>query len=821
MKTIEEQIGELIENVGKEHSVLRYVYNNGSKFVPGVSPVYYSGPYFQNDNEEIIQGIKTLLTGAWIASGEEVRKFEIEFARKINMKHALMLNSGSSANLVMIAATKKHLSWNDGDEIITSVVGFPTTVAPIAQNNLVPVFIDIEMDSLNFNLDLIEEKITEKTKAIFLSPVLGNPPNMERIVDICSRHNLILLLDDCDSLGSKWNGMYLNEYAYASSNSFFVSHHLTSLEGGMVVSNDKELIRIARSFAWWGRSCLENNAPIFTKNGVVEIKDVSVGDEVLTHTGQYKKVTELIRNRYVGKMVNIKTNETFRLKSTANHPFLVLRDGNEQWISADQIMLTDKLLRPIIKENTHNSNFKLEYDTFAGQHRSEEYIFDEDLMRLLGYYAAEGSLVSSWTSKGKFKKGYRYPRMRVDFAFNKNEIEYIKDVEYLMKKYFNVSMQSRILKNQNGISLSFNTLRGYEFFKQIIPGKSYEKKLPGYFLEMDKKLLIEFVKGFWRGDGSDNGCNYSISTTSPSLYEQIVLILNKNNINTSVIVRTPEQHTQAIVNGRIIISRRNTYTITINKFNSVIFENLTGEQNLTNHKTIHVHKVNKISKFTNNHAWIDISDITYEEVDDIDVYNFEVEDDHSYVAFGVAVHNCHCVGAANLLPNGACGNRFDKHLENYDGIIDHKYVFETMGYNLKPLDFQGSIGLVQLKKFDEIHEKRISNKERIEKCILENLDVHVPTNLPEAETSWFGVPFVCKSREQKESLVAYFEEKKIQTRHYFAGNLLLHPGYKHLGNWQDYPEANKVLSHVFFIGCTPQYTEEILQYIEKVIREYK
>lgn len=576
LKTIEEQIGELIENVGKEHSVLRYVYNNGSKFVPGVSPVYYSGPYFQEDNEEIIQGIKTLLTGSWIASGEEVRKFEIAFARKINMKHALMLNSGSSANLIMIAATKKHLGWNDGDEIITSVVGFPTTVAPIVQNNLVPVFIDIEMDSLNFNLDLIEDKITDKTKAIFLSPVLGNPPNMERLVEICSKHNVILLLDDCDSLGSKWNGIYLNEYAFASSNSFFVSHHTTTMEGGMIVSNDKELIRLARSFAWWGRSCFEKNAPIFTKDGVKEIKDIIVGDEVLTHEGRYRKVTELIRNRYVGKMVDVVAGNLSKITSTENHPFWVWRNSEYIWVEAKDLVVGDYLIRP--------------------------------------------------------RDGYVY---------------------------------------------------------------GYEKEL----------------------------------------YR--------------------------------------------------------------------------------------IHDLHSYDVDDIDVYNFEVEEDHSYVAFGVAVHNCHCVGAGNLLPNGACGNRFDKHLENYDGIIDHKYVFETMGYNLKPLDFQGSIGLVQLKKFDEIHEKRISNKERIEKCILENLDVHVPTNLPEAETSWFGVPFVCKSREQKETLVAYFEEKKIQTRHYFAGNLLLHPGYKHLGNWQEYPEANKVLSHVFFIGCTPQYTEEILQYIEKVIREFK
>lgn len=435
MKTIEQKLQEMIDDIGQDNTVLKYVYNNSKKFVPGVSPVYYSGPYF-TDHEEVIAGIKTLLTGSWIASGEEVRKFEIEFARKLNQKYALMVNSGSSANLVMLAATKKHLNWKDGDEIITSVVGFPTTVAPIVQNNLSPVFIDIEMDSLNFNLSLIEEKITTKTKAIFLSPVLGNPPDIDKLVDICTRYNIKLLLDDCDSLGSKWNGVYLNEYAYCSSNSFFVSHHLTSFEGGMIISNDKELIRIARSFAWWGREC-------------------------------------------------------------------------------------------------------------------------------------------------------------------------------------------------------------------------------------------------------------------------------------------------------------------------------------------------------------------------------------------------DCVGAANLLPNGACGNRFDKHLDGYDGIIDHKYVFGTMGYNLKPLDFQGSIGLVQLKKFDDIHEKRRYNKDRISKCLLENLDVHVPIELQFAETSWFGVPIVCKSQNQKEKLVKYLEDCKIQTRHYFAGNLLLHPGYKHLGDYKQYPEANKVLSLVFFIGCTPQYSEEILQYIEKVIKEYK
>lgn len=255
MKTIEQQLEEVIENIGQEHSVLRYVYNNGKNFVPGVSPVYYSGPYW--DNEEIIQATKTLLTGSWIAAGDEVRKFEIEFSRKFGMKNSLMVNSGSSANLVMVAATKKHLHWNDGDEVIVSVVGFPTTIAPLVQNNLVPVFVDIEMDSLNFDLNLIEDKITDKTKAIFLSPVLGNPPDMDRLVEICTRRILVLLLDDCDSLGSKWNGIDICQYSYCSTTSFYSSHILATGHGGMIFSKDSDLIDLCRSFSTWGRSCVK------------------------------------------------------------------------------------------------------------------------------------------------------------------------------------------------------------------------------------------------------------------------------------------------------------------------------------------------------------------------------------------------------------------------------------------------------------------------------------------------------------------------------------------------------------------------------------
>jgi len=384
--------------------------------------------------EEVQAAVGALLYGQWLSAGEAVRKFEIEFARKLGQKLALMINSGSSANLVLLAAAKQRFKWADGDEVIASVVGFPTTTAPVVQAGLKCVFADIEMTTLNFDLDLVEKAITPRTKAILVSPVLGNPPDIDRIAEICRKNDLVFLLDDCDSLGSKWNGKLLNQYAFASSNSFYSSHHLCTGEGGMVVSDDADFMKIARSIAWWGRDCT-------------------------------------------------------------------------------------------------------------------------------------------------------------------------------------------------------------------------------------------------------------------------------------------------------------------------------------------------------------------------------------------------CVGKANLLPCGSCGNRFDKWLPDHDEVIDHRYIFTQVGYNLKPLDLQGAIGSVQLTRFDEIHERRKNSYARISE-ILKRLDVGVPGASEQAETSWFGVPLVCRDKAQKQALVKHFEDAKIQTRNYFAGNLLLQPGYRHLGDYKAYPNANKVLDQVFFIGAAPHYTEAVFSYIEEVVSRF-
>lgn len=396
--------------------------------------VLYSGPFFNGD--EIKAATDCLEAGGWLPSGPNVARFEREFSRKFGFEESLMVNSGSSANLIMLAALKQYFGWEDGSEIIVSVVGFPTTIAPIIQNNMVPRFVDIEWASLNWSLEQIQEVINEKTVAIFSSPVLGNPCDIDQLKAICDNAEIKMIADGCDSLGTKWKGQWLSDYFISSSCSFYPAHHITTMEGGMVSSSLPGFNKLARSFAWWGR-------------------------------------------------------------------------------------------------------------------------------------------------------------------------------------------------------------------------------------------------------------------------------------------------------------------------------------------------------------------------------------------------DCYCVGECNLLTNGTCGNRFDKWLDGYDVAVDHKYVFSTIGYNLKPLDLQGAVGLVQLAKFDEVHEKRRKNYARIRELFsLMPSSIRVIDECKDAETSWFGVPIACDQSSVKHALQQHFEQNGVQTRNYFAGNLLLHPGYKHLGRAKDFPNAYEVLDKVFFLGCHPGMTEEDFQWVEEVLKSF-
>ena len=431
---IPDKIQEFLQNLSNEGvELFPYLANMGKDFDPSTDTVFYSGPFW--DFEEIKAAMESLLVGKWLSSGEKVHQFERAFSKKFSSGTSVMVNSGSSANLVMLAALKDHFSWKDGDEIILSVVGFPTTANSVIQNGLTPVFVDIEWSDLNWDVRSIENQIGSKTRALFCSPVLGNPGDFGLIVELCQRYGLELILDNCDSLGTKWKGKFLNEYSIASSCSFYPAHHITTMEGGMISSYNEEIIKLARSYSWWGRGC-------------------------------------------------------------------------------------------------------------------------------------------------------------------------------------------------------------------------------------------------------------------------------------------------------------------------------------------------------------------------------------------------YCVGRQNLLPEGTCKKRFDTWLPDCSTIVDHKYVFDKIGYNLKPLDLQGAVGLAQLKKFDEIHKLRTENKKVVDQIFSSIPGVKAIDANEYSEVSWFGAPYVCQDASLKRDLVNHLEKNRIQTRNYFAGNLLMQPGYKHLGNWADFPNAAGVLENVFFVGVSPTINKYMLEYLSEVVSNF-
>lgn len=195
----------------------------------------------------------------WLTAGRFNDEFEKKFARYLGVKYALSTNSGSSANLLALSALTSHKlgekQLKTGDEVITVAAGFPTTINPIIQQGLVPVFVDCEIGSYNIDADKIEEAITKKTKAIFLAHTLGNTFDLNKITALCEKYNLWLIEDSCDALGAAFNGKKAGTIGHIGTYSFYPAHHITMGEGGAVVTNDPGLYRIIMSFRDWGRDC--------------------------------------------------------------------------------------------------------------------------------------------------------------------------------------------------------------------------------------------------------------------------------------------------------------------------------------------------------------------------------------------------------------------------------------------------------------------------------------------------------------------------------------------------------------------------------------
>jgi len=195
----------------------------------------------------------------WLTAGRFNDEFEKEFANALGVKYALSTNSGSSANLLALSALTSHKlgerQLKKGDEVITVAAGFPTTVNPIMQQGLIPVFVDCEIGTYNIDADKIEEAVTDKTKAIFIAHTLGNTFDLDKICALCEKYNLWLIEDSCDALGAEYNGKKVGTIGHIGTFSFYPAHHMTMGEGGAVVTNDPKLYRIIMSFRDWGRDC--------------------------------------------------------------------------------------------------------------------------------------------------------------------------------------------------------------------------------------------------------------------------------------------------------------------------------------------------------------------------------------------------------------------------------------------------------------------------------------------------------------------------------------------------------------------------------------
>lgn len=225
------------------------------QFIPGITKIQYSGPSL--DGNELIALTDSILDG-WFGVGKRANLFEERFSRLIGQNFGILTNSGSSANLLAISALKSSRFGERlvaGDEVIVPATAFPTTVNPIIQNNLKPVFVDVELGTYNIDVDQLDKSISPKTRAIFLLHNFGNPCQMKRILEIADKHDLYVIEDNCDALGAKYNGQYTGSFGIMSTCSFYVAHHITMGEGGIVLTNDEKLALILRSLRDWGRSC--------------------------------------------------------------------------------------------------------------------------------------------------------------------------------------------------------------------------------------------------------------------------------------------------------------------------------------------------------------------------------------------------------------------------------------------------------------------------------------------------------------------------------------------------------------------------------------
>ena len=249
----EEELRKQVFSAVKEYYKFKFP---SRSFIPGQTYVPVSGKVF--DQDELIKLVDSSLD-FWLTTGRYALEFEERFAKWMGVKHCLLVNSGSSANLVALTVlTSPKLGDKrlvPGDEVISVAAGFPTTINPIFQNQLVPVFVDVKLPGYDIDVEQLELALSERTKAIMIAHTLGNPFNLEAVMAFAKKHDLWVIEDNCDAVGSLYQGQKTGTFGHIATVSFYPAHHMTMGEGGAVLMSDARLKKIAESIRDWGRDC--------------------------------------------------------------------------------------------------------------------------------------------------------------------------------------------------------------------------------------------------------------------------------------------------------------------------------------------------------------------------------------------------------------------------------------------------------------------------------------------------------------------------------------------------------------------------------------
>lgn len=244
------------EILDKVKEYYHQAHKTGEPYTPGVTRVPYAGRVY--DEREMVNLVDAALE-FWLTAGRYTEQFERELASFLGLRHCSLVNSGSSANLLAFMALTsdrlKERKINRGDEVITVAAGFPTTVTPIIQYGAVPVFVDVDLGTYNVDVSQLEAALSSRTKAVMLANTMGNPFNIRAVKDFCDRNSLWLIEDNCDALGSLYEGRYTGTFGDIGTSSFYPPHHITMGEGGAVYTNNSKLHAIIVSLRDWGRDC--------------------------------------------------------------------------------------------------------------------------------------------------------------------------------------------------------------------------------------------------------------------------------------------------------------------------------------------------------------------------------------------------------------------------------------------------------------------------------------------------------------------------------------------------------------------------------------